>query len=344
MLSRIESKRGGRRWLKIFVLFLGFLFLFAAVSLFYGKTLLKKPVSSQNQEIDFEIEKGWGVREISKKLEVEGLLKHPTLFIVYLKYKGLSSSIKAGNYVLNKNMNIIQLSEALTQGKVKSVKITVPEGWRLEEIAEYLEKQNIVSSKDFLLAAEKNYDFAFLKDKPKEANLEGYLFPDTYFLSANPSADQIVEKMLSNFSKKFTSEFESEAKKQGFTIHEVVTLASIVEKEVDKKEDRETVAGILKARLKLEIPLQADATNHYVINDWKRILTEEDLKIDSPYNTRIKKGLPPGPIASPGLESIIAALYHKETDYLYYLSKDGKTYYSYNQEEHDEKKAKYLGR
>src|SRR3990170_4701595 len=210
MLSRIESKRGGRRWLKIFVLFLGFLFLFATASLFYGKALLKKPVSSQNQEIDFEIEKGWGVREISKKLEVEELLKHPTLFIVYLKYKGLSSSIKAGNYVLNKNMNIIQITEVLTQGKVKSVKITVPEGWRLEEIANYLEKQNIVTSEDFLEAAKKDYDFWFLNDKPEEANLEGYLFPDTYFLSANPSAEQIIEKMLLNFSQKFSKELEAE--------------------------------------------------------------------------------------------------------------------------------------
>lgn len=342
MLNRIESKRAGKRWLKIFAIFLGFLFLFAAVSLFEAKSLLKKPASTENQEIDFEIEPGWGVREISKKLEGKGLLKSPTIFLVYLKYKGLSSSIKAGNYLLNKNMNIIQVVEVLTQGKVKSIKIIVPEGWRLEEIAAYLEKENVVSSKEFLEAAKKNYNYDFLKDKPADQNLEGYLFPDTYFLSANPSADQIVEKMLENFSKKFSKELQVEAKKQGSTIHEALTLASIVEREVDKKEDREIVAGILKERLRLDMPLQADATNHYLINDWKKVLTEGDLKIDSPYNTRIKKGLPPGPIASPGLESIKAALYHKDSDYFYYLSKDGKTYYSYTQEEHDEKKAKYL--
>lgn len=341
MLSKISVQKK-RKFPIIFGLFL-FVIIFISVSLVSYYRMVKTPASKVKVEKQFEIGKGEGVRDIAKALFEEKLLSHPTVFIIYLKQKGLTSSLKSGKYTLNTGMSILDIVNILTEGKVRSSKVTILEGWRAEETGSYLEKQGVGSEEDFLLNIKKDYDYDFLKDKPKGQGLEGYLFPDTYFLTPDTAQTDIIKMMLLNFDKKFTVDFRNEAVKQGLSMHEVITLASIVEKESGKKEDKELIAGVLKNRLSLGMPLQSDVTNHYIIGDWKKELTAEDLAINSPYNTRINKGLPPGPICSPGIDSIKAALFHKESDYLYYLAaKDGTTYFSYNQEEHDEKKAKYL--
>lgn len=339
--KRINTNKDKKKYLPYLAIIILLIFIF--VSSYIGFfNLVESKNSKENKEVTVSVVKGMGVKAIADDLESKDLLKHPTVFLIYVKYRGVSSDLKAGEYSLNTNMNIPELLEILTAGKIRSAKITIPEGLRIEEAASLFDKKGIAKKDDFLDLAKENYDFPFLKDKPAGSNLEGYLFPDTYYLDANISLEKMIQLMLKNFDNKFPKEFEDEASKQGYSIHEIITLASIVEREVDKKEDREMVAGVLKNRLKLGMPLQADATNHYIINDWKRTLTQKDLDIDSPYNTRKNKGLPPGPICSPSLESIKAAIFHKENDYLYYLSKDGTTYYSYTAEEHNEKKAKYL--
>ena len=342
MLSKISVQEKKKYPKVILILILTIIFLTLFCSVVYAK-MVKSPASKTKTEKQFEVIKGEGVRDIAGSLYEEKLLNHPTIFLIYLKKNNLSASLKAGKYTLDTGMNIVDIANILTEGKIRSSKVVIPEGWRAEEIAVYLEKQGIGTKANFLEKITKEYDLSFLKDKPKDQTLEGYLFPDTYFITPDTTQTDIIKMMLENFDKKFTAELRGEAVKQGMGIHEVLTLASIVEKESGKKEDKELIVGVLKNRLNLGMPLQSDVTNHYIIGDWKKELTAEDLALNSPYNTRIYKGLPPGPICSPGLDSIKAALFHKESDYLYYLSaKDGTTYFSYNQEEHDEKKAKYL--
>lgn len=342
MLSKISVQNKNKRPKIILVFVLVFILILLVFSVTFAR-MIKSPASKTKTEKQFEVAKGEGVRDIAQSLYREKLLNHPTIFLIYLKKNGLNASLKAGKYTLDTGMNIIDIANVLTEGKIKSSKVTILEGWRLEETGAYLEKQGVGKKSEYMENSKKQYDFSFLKDKPSGQGLEGYLFPDTYFLSPETDQADLVLKMLENFDKKFTQDLKAEAVKQGFSIHEVITLASIVEKEVGKKEDKELVSGVLKNRLKLGMPLQSDVTNHYIVGDWKKELTADDLALPSPYNTRVNKGLPPGPICSPGLDSIRAALFHKESDYLYYLSaKDGTTYFSYNQEEHDEKKAKYL--
>ena len=343
MQSKIQSEGRKTKWPKILAGGVVLLVVLISVSLVLFNFKVKAPNSKVDQEVDFEIEKGQGVREIAANLEKEELLSYPTVFLIYLRHNGLTADLKAGAYTLNKNMNIINLSDVLTGGKVKNSKVIIVEGLRVEEIAKKLNAEGLAGESEFLEAIEGDYEYDFLKDKPKDQNLEGYLFPDTYFLSAEVSTEQIIKKMLDNFSNKFTEKLERSAAEQGYNIHEIITLASIVEKEVSNREDMELVAGVLKNRLDIGMALQSDVTNHYLVGDWKKELTWADLNINSPYNTRKFKGLPPGPICSPGIASIEATINHKESDYLYYLSdKDGNTHYSYTMEEHDQKKAKYL--
>ncbi|MCL5093881.1 MAG: endolytic transglycosylase MltG [Patescibacteria group bacterium] len=316
----------------------------SSVSLFVFSRNLKQPASRKDEVVVFEIKSGQGVREITKSLEEKSLLKHPTTFLIYLKYAGLNSKIKAGVYSLNKNMNILQVAEALTQGKVSTSRITIPEGWKISEIADYLEKNQVVSKNDFLKAANGNYLYDFLKDKPVDASLEGYLFPDTYFLSANPSGQTIVEKMLDNFNKKFNQELRDKAASKGYTVHEVLTIASVLEKEVRTDSDRAIVAGILYKRMANDMLLEVDSTINFITGKNDPQASEEDLLIDSPYNTYKYKGLPPGPIGNPGLSAIQAALNPVETDYWYYLNRQDtkETIFSRTFEEHLANKEKYL--
>jgi len=186
-------------------------------------------------------------------------------------------------------------------------------------------------------------EFDFLRDKPKNVSLEGYLFPDTYEINTGAQIEEIVKTMLSNFDKKLTSNLRKEIKKQEKTIFEIITMASLLEKEVKSKEEKEIVSGILWKRLKNRIPLQVDATIIYITGKKTTKVSKDDTEIDSPYNTYKYLGLPKGPICNPGLESILATVYPKNSDFWYYLStSDGETIFSKTLEEHNIAKAKYL--
>jgi len=245
---------------------------------------------------------------------------------------------------LNKNMNIKELTEIITQGKVSVTKITVPEGWNLKEIADELEKKKVVNKEDFLNAAAKSYDYPSLKDKPTEVSIEGYLFPDTYFFPANVTAETVVKNMLSNFENKVDRKILEKGKLQGYTTHEILTIASIIEKEVSEESDRAIVAGLLYKRLNNGIALEVDATINFITGKNNPQSSLEDLAIDSLYNTYKYKGLPPGPISNPGLAAIKAAVNPQNSDYWYYLNRQDtkETIFSKNFEEHLANKEKYL--
>jgi len=317
-----------------------------------------KPLS--NEEVIFNIKKGEGSKEIALNLEKAGLISFPPIFRFYVLTTGKAERLQAGDYLLSPSMNIPQIVRKFTTGDIIKEKITIIEGWNLRDIGFYFENKGMFQAeelweiagfptidysktKDLPKPRDFSENYEFLKEKPKNVGLEGYLFPDTYEIDEKASIDRIVRKMLSNFDKKITPELRTEIKKQGKTIFEIITMASLIEKEVKTKEDKELVSGILWKRLKTGIPLQVDATISYITGKQTTKISKTDTLIDSSYNTYKYYGLPLGPISNPGLESIKAAIYPKGSDYWYYLSApDGKTYYSKTLEEHNIKKARYL--
>jgi UPF0755 protein len=208
-----------------------------------------------------------------------------------------------------------------------------------------MQSEGVVSRQAFLEAIQGSYDFAFLRNKPAGANLEGYLFPDTYFFGRTTTVEDAVKQMLENFDRKFSEELRQEAANLGLGVHTVLTLASIVEREAQVPEERPIIAGVFLRRLRLGIPLEADPTVQYAVGSdpesvakygyWKKELTQADLEVDSPYNTYRRMGLPPGPIANPGLDSIVAVVRPAETNYLYFVAKpDGSHAFAETLEEH----------
>lgn len=317
------------------------LLLFALVLGYYW-VFLNLPRDKKAGEITFVVTKGDGVRIISVNLEKEKIISQDITFLIYLKLSGLSSSIQAGDYALSGSMTPLTIADILTKGKVSSKKITIPEGWTIDDIGTYLEKQGVTTKPSFTLATEKSYNYAFLSDKPADANLEGYLFPDTYQISATSNAEDIIKIMLDNFDSRLTPSLRAAIAGSGRSIYETVTLASIVEREVSKPEDRKVVAGVFINRLNIDMALESCATVQYVLKTDDKRLTYEQTRVDSPYNTYLYKGLPVGPIGNPGIDSIEAVLYPQNTDYFYFFSSKGTTYYSKTLDEHEAKIAKYL--
>jgi UPF0755 protein len=290
--------------------------LFSVTFLFlWGIFLPKEKISGPKI---FSVEKGQGLFEIGENLEKEGLIKSKIFFDFYVILIGKQKNLKAGKYFLSSSMNISQIAQKIISGDIAKVKVTIPEGFTVKEIEERL---------GIKLPGE---------------NLEGYLFPDTYYFPIDVSGKEVAKIMRENFEKKI-SPYKEEIEKSGRSLHEIITMASLLEKEVKTKEEKEIVAGILWKRLKYGIPLQVDATITYITGKKTTRISKEDLQIDSPYNTYKYKGLPPGPICNPGLESILAALYPKDSDYWYYLSTpEGKTLFFKTLKEHNLAKAKYL--
>jgi UPF0755 protein len=248
-------------------------------------------------------------------------------------------------------MNIPQIAEKLFRGDVIKEKITIIEGWNLKDISSYFEGRGVFQAKDVWQATAQDFsdEFNFLKDKPENLGLEGYLFPDTYEIRKNESLENIVKRMLSNFDRKLTSDLKEEIKRQEKSIFEIVTMASILEKEVRTVEDKKIVSGIFWKKINRGEPLYSCATIAYILGreNWtfdemrREIALGKD--VDSPYNTYKYPGLPLGPISNPGLESIKAAIYPEDSDYWYYLSTpEGETIFSKTLEEHNIAKAKYF--
>jgi len=330
---------------KRFIIPLTFIFLLASFIIFsitYISSDIKKPVSSNAKELKFTISDGESTQDISDRLKKDGLIRNSLIFTVYLKYKGKSSSLQVGDYTLNTKYSALEVMEILTKGKVTSGKITIPEGWTKKQIGEELVKKGIGSKEEVETALNKKYDRKFLGESPS-GNLEGFLFPDTYFLSSRAKPGDVIEKMLDEFGKKADSDIRSKTEKEGLSYYQTLILASIVEREVVTKEDKRKVAGVFLNRLNSGIRLDSCATVEFVLGTKKRILSEEDIAIDSPYNTYRVDGLPPTPISNPGLDSIEAVLNPEETDYIFFFSgRDGKTYFSKTSDEHEALKARYL--
>lgn len=309
---------------------------------------INAPVSAAKSTVNFTIEPGQGVKQISQNLSDRGLIRSVFWFDVYVWQKGLERNFVAGVYELAGNLSARQLVQTLTTPGSSEQNITIIEGWNNKEIAAYLQTQGLVQTQEFLNLVSRDLSgyvsqYSFLADKPSGVDLEGYLFPDTYRVFKNATAQEIVKKMLDNFSQKLTPDLLAEIKRRDKSLFEIITLASIIEQEVQNPDDMKLVADIFYKRLNAKIALQADSTINYLTGHGRTQSTAEDLKIDSPYNTYKYRGLPPGPISNPGLNAIMAAIYPTPNQYYYFLTiADGQVIYSKTYDEHVANKRKYL--
>jgi len=306
---------------------------------------LTEAASTVPQEISVTIPAGSSNQQIAELLADSGVIKSKYAFLFLSKYLGYDKSLKAGSYVLDSSWNLNKIINELSKGQVQSIKFTIPEGYHIEQIAEKLAAEGLVDREKFLTLANSDiFDYPFLKDIDTEGYLlEGYLFPDTYQVTKGMDELDIIKMMLNRFNQIYDENLRERAKELNLTDHEVITIASMVEKEAKFDEDRPLIASVIYNRLKIGMPLQIDATVQFALGTTKPKLYKKDLKVDSPYNTYLNYGLPPGPIGSPGKASILAALYPKETDYLYYLAKsDGTHVFSKTLEEHNAAKQKYI--
>jgi len=289
----------------------------------------------------FSIEKGEHLREISLNLEEQGIIRSSYLFRLLTLISGKQSKIMAGNYAFTSPISINRVLNDITTGNGNRQKTVIFEGWNLRDIASSFQTEDLFEITGYpgQITSSFDFEFDFLKEKPKNISLEGFLFPDSYEFSKEDSLKEIVFKMLENFSLK-TKKFRKEAEKQDKSFFDVLVMASLLEREVKPIEDKKIVAGILWKRLKNGWPLQVDACLTYLTGN---PACNGDKEIDSKYNTYKYRGLPLGPICNPGLESIEAALYYEDSPYWFYLSaKTGETIFSKTLEEHNLNRYKYL--
>ena len=324
---------------KIGILTGGILFLL----LFFWQGIFLPKNGAKQQKL-FLVKKGDSAFGIGRNLEEEGLIKNRIFFDLYVVLTNKAEKLKAGNYHLSPSFSVKEIVQKITRGETIKIKITIPEGFTLSQIEEKLGiSLSGLRVKDF------KKEFSFLESAPDNASLEGFLFPDTYYFSGKETSREVIDKFLRNFDKQLKPDLRKEIKKQGKTIFEIIIMASLIEKEVRGYNDKALVSGILWKRLKSRMLLQVDAALNYILGKKKLGFSQMRKEIgrikdaDSPYNTYKYLGLPPGPICNPGIESIKAAVYPKESRYWYYFSSsDGKTFFSRTLFEHNSKKAKYL--
>lgn len=310
-----------------------------------------RPGPRPGQVVTLTVAKGDGVRQVADELFRAGVIRERWHWNFYIILSGRRSAILAGRYKLDGGLSVRRIAVALTTTPTseREVTVTIREGSRLTDVATQLERAGVVAAKDFLAAsAAKVYtvdpQFAWLAEKPASVDLEGYLFPDTYrfFKGSKPAA--VIEKMLKNFDRKFTPGLRAAAAARRRTVFQTVTMASILEAELQTDTDRSLASDLFWRRLDAGIALQSDATVNYVTGKGRLQPSIADTQVDSPYNTYKYRGLPPGPINNPGLSAIRAAINPTPNEYWFYLTtKEGKTIFSKTLEEHNRNKRTYLG-
>ena len=321
------------RIIKIIILTFCGLGVLCLIALLVG-VYLTSPPSSSKEIVNFEVPTGSSSQTIAKQLAEQKLIRSEYAFRIVVRHRESGKHLHAGTYVLRRNMTLWHIVDEFEKGQVTLLSWTVPEGLTAAAIAELWETEGFGTAEAFREAYElprllRRYG---LEDK----TVEGYLFPNTYKFAKGITVEKVVEMMLEEFKQRWTETFDKEAISLGLTRHEIVTLASVIEKEAQSKSERPKIAGVFHNRLKEKWRLQADPTVLYALGNPKRLLTRADLRVDSPYNTYKHKGLPPGPIANPGIDSIIAALRPEKTDYFYFVAiGEGKHHFSKTLSEHN---------
>ena len=315
---------------------------------------INRPASDNPAPVTFMVETGETAASVGQRLQDLGLIGDGTLFRRFLQYNGLDASLEAGEYQLRRNMTMREIAEALQHSQVREVAVTIPEGWRAEQLAELLSANQVMDGSIFLAAARQGVaiDHPLLADRPAGVSLEGYLFPETYRLPAQATPEDLIRRMLDTMQSRLPIGWEAMASGQGLTFYQVLTVASIVEREAVVPEERPAIASVYLNRISQDMYLQADPTVQYAMGYqpeaeqwWKTPVTlEEYEKVNSPYNTYLYSGLPPGPICSPGIDSIMAVLQPEPTEYLFFLGRgDGSHVFAVTFEEHERNLQLYQG-
>lgn len=312
-------------------------------------------VSKEGEEVTIVIEKGSSAKKIASVLKEKGLIRYERAFVMRASESEYGSKLKYGTFTLHKGMCIEDMLKTIAQGgedeQTEIIKLVVPEGYSIEMIAARAEKEGLCSAEEFLEAADTlNYDYDFLEgiEIPKGVNydLQGFLFPATYEFKKGTTAEEIVDRMLKAFEDRVTAEELQKVQESGRSLYEIITIASIIEREAKLDEERPTIAGVIYNRLEMDMKLQMCPTVLYPLTEGKYNVNQvlyRDLEIDSPYNTYKNKGLPVGAICNPGLPSIKAALNPEKHEYLFYHTDDetkGNHIFSKTYQEHEDSRIK----
>lgn len=288
--------------------------------------------------IIFRVSAGDTTSKIAQDLYQQGLIKNPQVFRILIRLQGRDGRLKVGYYHFDQQLSLLGISDQLYQGQVLRYRLTVPEGLSLEQVAKVVENVSDIPYQDFIQVAESielNYDYLPPPSTEIDYQLQGYLFPATYYFDWGSSPGHLIRTMVARFDVELTPAHYQRAKDLGFSIHELITLASIVEKEGRIDDERPLIAGVFHNRIAINMKLQACATVQYALGEWKPRLLYQDLRYDSLYNTYLHAGLPPGPIANPGSASINAAFFPQESDYLFFFAlPDGSHFFSRTYQEH----------
>lgn len=297
-------------------------------------------IDSRAVETTVYIPRSTGFLETVDILDRAGLVKHKPLFIILATLKRTAGSIKAGEYDLSTILSPNEIINKLSRGEVKIRRVTIPEDYTLKQIADRLAIENLAGEEDFIRAATDSALLATLSIEAESA--EGYLYPDTYFFSRGMQPQDIVRTMVNRFRDIVTPAMIAQAKALGMTPHEFVTLASLIGRETGHQEEKDRISAVFHNRLKKGMRLQSDPTAVYSLRAHQHVVKRRDLDRDTPYNTYRIKGLPPGPIANPGMDSLHAALFPASTRDLYFVSKnDGTHIFSASLNEHAKAVLKY---
>ncbi|MGM0464941.1 MAG: endolytic transglycosylase MltG [Acidobacteriota bacterium] len=322
------------------------LVLLVVASLFFSSWFLWEyhhPRNIISPNTVFEIKKGSSASWIAQQLKKENIIKNKWPFLFAYKVFFTKENLIAGEYEFNPPISVKEVLKKIIKGEIKLHPITIPEGLNIWETAELLSQKYSVDNKKVLYNAQNTQLISSMDSEAQ--NLEGYLFPETYHIPKNTSEEELIENMVSQFKKTFNPQWRERTREMGMNIREVVTLASLIEEETSVPEEKSLVSSVFHNRLKLGMKLDCDPTIIYALKkkgEYQGRLRNKDLKLDSPYNTYLYKGLPPSPISNPGKESLKAALFPSKTDYLYFVSKnDGTHKFSSTFKEHQKAVIKY---
>lgn len=300
----------------------------------------EQPAGAVPKEVVINIPAGQSLRATTEALYRSKIITNPFKFNMVARLKGYAKQLKAGEYDLAASMPPIKILEKLVKGDVKLYKLTVPEGFNIYQIAELVAQAGFAEKADFIETAT---DAAFAREHGITAEtFEGYLYPETYYFPKKVSAKTIVSSMVKRFWLVFKPEWQERSKQLGLSIHQVVTLASIIEKETGASFERPLISSVFHNRLKKKMRLESDPTVIYGLENFNGNLNRKHLETLTPYNTYKISGLPPGPISNPGKKSLEAALYPADTEYIYFVSKKNDTHqFSTNLNDHNQAVRKY---
>ena len=292
-------------------------------------------------QVEIQVTPGMSPGELGSLLSENNLVSNSLAFTNYLKERSLDGSLQEGTFLLSPSMNMEELVDNLiTPVESDTVTITIPEGYEIRNIVELLKSEDMIDETRFYEVLDKGeFSYEFLKGLDRSHHLEGFLFPDTYEFYKDATEEEIIDKFLANFDSKFQDKYYSRMEELSLDLQATINLASIIEREAADSDERAIISSVFHNRLKQEMMLESCATVQYILQERKPILSYDDMAIESDYNTYINIGLPPAPIANPGLASIEAALYPADTDYLFFVLKgDTETthYFGETFEEHEE--------